>query len=154
MKKDVDRSFRETLDVISSYQFFATACEVIVRNAKRALELAGEPVTRENIIAFVYRLPRYRNQLTTDLWKGGYCNHVLAKAHEATKGSDEFTAIADWCVGYFVERSVHAQDMLQDAVVGVVNGLGDSVIRNNVCKSSKSRATASRSQGLLTWFTS
>src|ERR1700722_509806 len=90
----------EPIDVIPRLSFWGDGCRAMAQNVCKVLQRASEPVTAENILAFVRSLPRAVYDLSYENWQKQYCSRCLEKAY-AQAGRDE---LMDYFTRYFPER--------------------------------------------------
>jgi hypothetical protein len=97
-------------------------CRMMASNVCAALRMAGEPVTPQNVLAFVNSLPLSVGDLTSVEWAGDFCGRCVKKAH--TNGADErIKPVLEDFIRYFVGRSTIARWLLLDAFNGILGGI-------------------------------
>ncbi len=115
----------EPIDLFPRFAFWRDGCRTMATNICEVLRRAGEPITRENLVAFVTSLPRDRTYLGCETWQAGYCCSCLRKAHANAPPAEQEKAgpLLDYFLGYFTERSGASQSMLIDAFIGILSGI-------------------------------
>ncbi len=116
----------EPIDLFPRFAFWRDGCRTMATNICEVLRRAGEPITRENIVAFVTTLPRDVGYLATEMWQAGYCGSCLRKAYAnapPAEQGEKAGPLLDYFLGYFTERSGACQSMLIDAFIGILNGI-------------------------------
>ena len=116
----------DPLDLIPEFAFWRDGCRTMAENICKLLRLAGEPVTRERIVAFLSTLPRRPNDLASELWQNGYCFACLEKAQDNMPPEDRGTqelGLGGYFLCYFVDRSYLRQALVIDAFLVILGGL-------------------------------
>lgn len=114
---------RETIDVIGRYAFFMEGVATLVTNTLEVLHLSGERWDMSVFMQFIDSAPQNRIDLGEPDWQKRMCNQRLKAAFERTNGSKRCQELMDYFLAYLPNRSYAANDMLHDAVVGVITGL-------------------------------
>ena len=101
---------------IPRLEFWQDALTVMRQNATTLLELAGEPVTNENLIRAVRDAPWSPEQSLDEEWRArSYCNKCIRAAF--LKDRDGGTRLMRYFVEYYATRHSRAQKLIVDTFV-------------------------------------
>jgi hypothetical protein len=95
-------------------------------NICTALRQAQEPVTRENVLAFVTSLPRTKSDLVWRKRRGKYCYRCLKKAKKLTKGTKDekqIRELGEYFTLKFATFGDLKQGLLMDPLIGILSAL-------------------------------